>query len=67
MTMYLRQEAAEILGVCVNTLDKMRRDRKIGYYQARPGCAVRFSQEHIDKYLKRVEQDPKELFRKKRQ
>ena len=67
MTMYSRQEAAEILGVCVNTLDKMRRDRKIGYYQARPGCAVRFSQEHIDKYLKRVEEAPKELFRKKRQ
>ena len=58
MPMYTREEAAEILGVCVNTLDRMRKERKIGYYQARPRCAVKFSQEHIDKYLKRVEQNP---------
>ena len=62
MPMYTREEAAEILGVCVNTLDRMRKERKIGYYQARPRCAVKFSQEHIDRYLKRVEQNPKELF-----
>ena len=66
MPMYTREEAAEILGVCVNTLDRMRKERKIGYYQARPRCAVKFSQEHIDKYLKRVEQNPKELFRNSR-
>lgn len=35
MPMYTREEAAEILGVCVNTLDRMRKERKIGYYQAR--------------------------------
>ena len=50
MPMYTREEAAEILGVCVNTLDRMRKERKIGYYQARPRCAVKFSQEHIDKH-----------------
>ena len=62
MPLYSREEAAEILGVCVNILDRMRKERKIGYYQARPRCAVKFSQDHIDRYLKRVEQDPKEFF-----
>ena len=62
MPLYSREEAAEILGVRVNILDRMRKERKIGYYQARPRCAVKFSQDHIDRYLKRVEQDPKELF-----
>lgn len=65
MTMLTRQEAAAMLGVSLTTLDKMRRERRIGYYQARPGCVVKFSPAHIEKYLKRVERDPKDLSRKK--
>jgi len=51
---YSRKEAAEILGISLSTLDKLRAERKIGYYQAGEGCKVQFTQEDLDKYMKRV-------------
>lgn len=66
MTLYSRAEAAELLGIGLTTLDKLRRKGKIGYYQIRPGCKVQFSQMHIDKFLNRNEQTITEVHIKKR-
>jgi len=61
LNMYSRKEAAEILGISLRTLDQLRKDRKIGFYQAREGHKVQFTQAHIDKYLKGLDHQPKEI------
>lgn len=48
MEMYNRQEAAAILGISLNTLDKLREDKKIGYYQSCPGGKVQFTRRHVE-------------------
>lgn len=64
MTLYSRKQTADILGISLSTLDTLRAERKIGYYQKRPGCKVQFTQDHIDQYLKRVEYDVRERRKK---
>jgi len=59
MELFTRMETAKILGISVKTLDTLRVEKKIGYYQARPGCRVKFTQAHIDKYLKKIERAAK--------
>lgn len=56
----LKKADAKMLGVSLSTLDNLRQERKIGYYQKCPGCKVQFTQAHIDKYLKRVEREDRE-------
>ena len=56
----LLKQTAKMLGVSLSTLDNLRQERKIGYYQKYPGCKVQFTQAHIDKYLKRVEREDRE-------
>ena len=48
-------EAADMLGIGLTTLDKLRKTGKIGYYQAVPGGKVQFTSEQLESYLKRVE------------
>ena len=43
-------------------LDKLRRERKIGYYQMHSRCWIRFSQAHIDQYLRALENTPCRAF-----
>ncbi len=42
MELLTRKEAAAELGISVNTLDKLREERKIGFYQTCYGGRVRF-------------------------
>ena len=56
--LYNRQEAAEILGISVATLDKLRSERKIGYYQMHSRCHIKFSQAHLDQFQKAIEIAP---------
>lgn len=56
--LYNRQEAAEILGISVATLDKLRYERKIGYYQMHSRCHIKFSQAHLDRFQKAIEVQP---------
>lgn len=56
--LYNRQEAAEILGISVSTLDKLRSERKIGYYQMHSRCHIQFSQAHLDRFQKSIEVQP---------
>ena len=60
--LYTRKQAAEALGVSMTTLDKLRRERKIGYYQMHSRCWIRFSQAHLDQYLKALENTPCRAF-----
>ncbi len=60
--LYTRKEAAEVLGISMTTLDKLRRERKIGYYQMHSRCWIRFSQAHIDQYLRALENTPCRMF-----
>ena len=57
--MFSRKETAKILGISLKTLDALREDKRIGYYQVRPGCIVQFTQAQIDKYLKKSERGMK--------
>lgn len=50
MKLYSRKEAASMIGIHVNYLDRMCRSGRIGYYQRLPGKKVQFSQEQIDEY-----------------
>ena len=59
MEMFSRKETAKILGISLKTLDALREDKRIGYYQVRPGCKVQFTQTQIDKYLKKSERGMK--------
>ena len=59
MEMFSRKETAEILEISLKTLDALREDKRIGYYQVRPGCEVQFTQAQIDKYLKKSERGMK--------
>ena len=59
MEMFSRKETAKILGISLKTLDALREDKRIGYYQVRPGCKVQFTQAQIDKYLKKSERGMK--------
>ena len=59
MKLYSRTEAADMLGIGLTTLDKLRKTGKIGYYQATPGGKVQFTQVQLDKYLERSERKAK--------
>ena len=65
MRLYSREETAKKLGIGLSTLDRLRAEGKIGFYQKRPNCKVQFTQAHIDRYLERVERMPKRVYRKR--
>lgn len=58
MELLTRKEAAAELGISVNTLDKLREERKIGFYQTCYGGRVRFSRSHLEKYIEKIEKPP---------
>jgi len=60
--LYTRKQAAEALGISTTTLDKLRAERKIGYYQMHSRCWIRFSQAHLDQYLKALEKTPSRMY-----
>ena len=64
MRLYSRAETAKKLGIGLATLDRLRAEGKIGFYQQRPNCEVQFTQVHIDRYLEHVERVPKRSYRK---
>ena len=49
MRLYSRAETAKKLGIGLATLDRLRAEGKIGFYQQRPNCKVQFTQVHIDR------------------
>ena len=57
--MFSRKETAKILGISLKTLDALREDKRIGYYQMRPGSKVQFTQAQIDMYLRESERGMK--------
>ena len=59
MKLYSRMEAAEMLGIGLTTLDKLRKSGKIGYYQAVPGGKVQFTDAQLEAYLERAEWRPR--------
>jgi excisionase family DNA binding protein len=52
-----RKQAAELIGVSVVTIDRAIANKKIGCY--RIGRSIRFSQQHLDDFLKSCEQKAK--------
>ena len=65
MKLYSRTEAADMLGIGLTTLDKLRKTGKIGYYQAVPGGKVQFTSEQLESYLKRVERQARRSYSEK--
>jgi excisionase family DNA binding protein len=65
MELFNRRETAAILGVSLTTLDKMRENKKIGYYQSCPGGKVQFTRKHIEQYWERIESSPREKYARK--
>ena len=65
MELFNRRETAAILGVSLTTLDKMRENKKIGYYQSCPGGKVQFTRKHIEQYWERIESEPREKYARK--
>lgn len=67
-----RQEAADVLGVCINTLDSERYAGRLAYIQRRPGGKVWITMEAIQEYLARAthpavpERAIRETYRRKR-
>lgn len=61
LELYSRSQAAAMLGITVRKLDMLRANRLIGYYQPYPGGKVQFSQDHIEKYLQRIEKPPRAI------
>ena len=61
MKLYSRVEAAEMLGIGLTTLDKLRKSGKIGYYQAVPGGKVQFTDAQLEAYLERAERRPRRI------
>ena len=59
MKLYSRMEAAEMLGIGLTTLDKLRKRGKIGYYQAVAGGKVQFTDAQLEAYLERAERRPR--------
>ncbi len=60
-----RKQAAEYLGISLTTLDNLRLEQKISFYQKNPGCKVQFSKAQLDKYLEKVEREAKEPRKRK--
>lgn len=48
-----RKEAAERLGISLETLDQLRRSRKIDYVQMKPNGRVWISEEAIEVFIAR--------------
>ena len=65
MELFNRKETAAILGVSITALDKMRENKKIGYYQSCPGGKVQFTRKHIEQYWERIESEPREKYARK--
>lgn len=61
MKLYSRVEAAEMSGIGLTTLDKLRKSGKIGYYQAVPGGKVQFTDTQLEAYLERAERWPRRI------
>ena len=63
--LFNRRVMAATLGVSLTTLDKMRENKKIGYYQSCPGGKVQFTRKHIEQYWERIESEPREKYARK--
>ena len=63
MKLYSRIEAAALLGVGLTTLDKLRREGKLSYYQATPGGKVQFTRVQLDDYLARAERKVRKAYK----
>ena len=61
MKLYSRIEAAALLGIGLTTLDKLRKEGKLSYYQATPGGKVQFTRSHLDAYLEQAERRAKRV------
>lgn len=61
MKLYSRIEAAALLGIGLTTLDKLRKEGKLSYYQATPGGKVQFTRAHLDAYLEQAERRAKRV------
>ena len=59
MKLYSRIEAAALLGIGLTTLDKLRKEGKLSYYQATPGGKVQFTKAHLDANLEQAERRAK--------
>lgn len=57
--MYTFNEAKAVLGISTATLNILCKTRRIGFYQQREGCARKFSDKHIEKYLESTERVPR--------
>lgn len=57
-TTYSYDEAAARIGISRRSLDRLKHERRIGYY--RHGSRVTFGESHIAAYLASVEVKPKE-------
>ena len=63
MKLYSRVEAAGMLGVGLTTLDKLRKEGKLGFYQATPGGMVQFTRAQLDAYLERAERKARKTYK----
>ena len=63
MKLYSRIEAAALLGVGLTTLDKLRKEGKLSYYQATPGGKVQFVRAHLEAYLERAERVARKAYK----
>ncbi len=54
LTLYTRQETANLLGMSLDTLDKERRAGRIAYIQRTPRANVMFTDEGIAEYIARI-------------
>lgn len=54
MVLLTRKEAADRLGISVDTLDAERRCHKLAYIQSKPGGKVWITEEAIAEYLARA-------------
>jgi excisionase family DNA binding protein len=57
-TIYDRKQAANYIGVSIITIDRAIANKKISCY--RIGRCVKFSQQHLDDFLKSCEQKAKD-------
>ncbi|MBR4193804.1 MAG: helix-turn-helix domain-containing protein [Oscillospiraceae bacterium] len=73
MNLLTRQQAAERLGVNINTIDNERKAGRLAYIQRRPGGKVWITEQAIAEYLSRATHPAlpeiravRDTFRKKR-
>lgn len=70
--MMTRQEAADVLGISVVTIDRLRKKGQLGYIQRIPNGKVWISTEAVAEYIARIthpampERENRQTYRKRR-